>query len=423
MREITSITMTTVSAWRSRDFRRIWGATTSSALGNEVGELALPVLALVWLGASAEELSMVRAATFLPYLLLTLWLGVVVDRYRRRALLITAEAVSACTLLTIGGLALLGTLTIPVLVVAAALLGSMAVLHMLADFSFVPLVVSREQLADANARITATQSAIGIGGSGVGGALVQWLSAPIAIGLNGVGRLAAVVLLYRVRTQEPVPEPSGASTLAQAWEGLVTLGHHRVVRALAAEATAWNLGNEVFMLAMTVAVVQERSDGPLMLGVIFMAGGVGAFLGASLSARLTSAFGYGRSLITAMALGNTAPLLGVLLAPDTSTRSLVLLGVAFVASGVGIGVANSQAVTVRQLCVAEHLRGRVNAAYRMLSWGALALGALLAGWLVTAWAWWPAAIAGTTLMAVSTLPVAVSPVRRMQGLTDHPSTP
>ena len=107
MREITSITMTTVSAWRSRDFRRIWGATTSSALGNEVGELALPVLALVWLGASAEELSMVRAATFLPYLLLTLWLGVVVDRYRRRALLITAEAVSACTLLTIGGLSLI----------------------------------------------------------------------------------------------------------------------------------------------------------------------------------------------------------------------------------------------------------------------------------------------------------------------------
>lgn len=177
------------------------------------------------------------------------------------------------------------------------------------------------------------------------------------------------------------------------------------------------------MLAMTVAVVQERSDGPLMLGVIFMAGGVGAFLGASLSARLTSAFGYGRSLITAMALGNTAPLLGVLLASDTSTRSLVLLGVAFVASGVGIGVANSQAVTVRQLCVAEHLRGRVNAAYRMLSWGALALGALLAGWLVTAWAWWPAAIAGTTLMAASTLPVAVSPARRMQGLTDHLSTP
>ena len=82
--------MTRVSAWRSRDFRRLWGASTASALGGEIGELALPVLALVWLGASAEELSWVRAATFLPYLLLTLWLGVLVDRWRRRRLMITA---------------------------------------------------------------------------------------------------------------------------------------------------------------------------------------------------------------------------------------------------------------------------------------------------------------------------------------------
>jgi len=96
--QLTFVDVRTVSAWRNRNFRCIWGATTVSALGSEVGELALPVLALVWLDASAEELSFVRAATFLPYLVLTLWLGVVVDRYRRRPLLIGAEAVSACVL-------------------------------------------------------------------------------------------------------------------------------------------------------------------------------------------------------------------------------------------------------------------------------------------------------------------------------------
>ncbi|MFQ6486079.1 MFS transporter [Brachybacterium epidermidis] len=410
--------MTKVTAWSSRDFRRIWGATTASALGNEVGELALPVLALVWLGASAEELSWVRVATFLPYLALTLWIGVLVDRHPRRPLLIGAEAVSACVLLTTAGLALVGSLTIPMLIAAAAVLGSMAVLHMLADFSFVPLVVSREQLADANARITATQSAIGIGGSGVGGALVQWMSAPFAVALNGIGRFVAVALICRVRTPEPTPEPSTDSTLRQASKGLAALARHRVVRSLAAEATAWNLGNEVLMLALTVAVVQGHPSGPLALGVILMAGGIGAFLGASLSAQLTATFGYGRSLIAAMALGNTAPLLGVLLASDTSTRSLVVLGVALLASGVGVGVANSQAVTVRQLTVPEPLRGRVNAAYRMLSWGALAIGALLAGSLVTTWSWWPAAIVGATLMAASTLPVALSPVRGMRDLAD-----
>jgi len=153
--------------------------------------------------------------------------------------------------------------------------------------------------------------------------------------------------------------------------------------------------------------------------VILMAGGVGASMGAGLSARLTAAFGYGRSLIAALTLGNTAPLLGVLLASDTSTRSLAFLGVAFLVSGLGVGVANSQAVTVRQLTVPDTLRGRVNAAYRMLFWGALAIGALLAGSVVAAWAWRPAAVAGATLMAISTLPVVFSPVRGMRDLTHH----
>lgn len=408
----------TVSAWRNRDFRRVWGASASAALGSEIGELAMPVLALVWLGASAQELSWVRAATFLPYLLLTLWLGVVVDRYRRRPLLIGAEAVNGMVLLTVAGLALVGWLTIPMLVAATFLLGSMSVLHMLADFSFLPQVVTRQQLPDANARITATHSAIGIGGSGVGGALVQALTAPIAVAINGAGRVVAVVLLRRVATVEEPPQAAQSSALSQAKEGLVTLGRHRVVRALAAEATFWNLGNELFMLALTVSVISTRDDGPLALGLILMAGGAGAFAGASLSARLTARFGYGPSLITALILGNTAPLLGILLARDTTTRSLVILAIAFILSGLGIGVANSQAVTVRQLTVPQHLRGRVNAAYRLLSWGALSVGALLAGLAVTTLTAWHTALIGTALMTVSTLPVVLSPVRRMKELTD-----
>lgn len=413
---LTSILVMTVSAWRSRDFRRVWGASTSAALGSEIGELAMPVLALVWLGASAQELSWVRAATFLPYLLLTLWLGVLVDRYRRRPLLIGAETVNGLVLLTVAGLALAGWLTVPVLVVSTFVLGSMSVLHMLADFSFVPQIVTKSQLPDANARITATHSAIGIGGAGVGGALVQALTAPVAVGINGVGRVVAVLLLRRIDTIEEPPQPAQTSAWTQAKEGMSTLVRHRVVRALATEATLWNLGNELFMLALTVSIISARGDGPLVLGLVLMAGGVGAFTGASLSAKLTRRFGYGHSLIAALLLGNTAPLVGVLLARDTSLRSLLILACAFLLSGLGIGVANSQAVTVRQLTVPEHLRGRVNAAYRLLSWGALSVGALLAGLSIQALSTWPTAVIGTALMAISTLPVALSPVRRMREL-------
>lgn len=86
--------MMTVSAWRSREYRRVWASGAVAGLGGEIGDLALPVLALTTLAASAQEMSWVKAALYLPYLVLTLWLGVLVDRRRRRPLMIGAELAS-----------------------------------------------------------------------------------------------------------------------------------------------------------------------------------------------------------------------------------------------------------------------------------------------------------------------------------------
>lgn len=410
--------MKTVTAWSSPDYRKVWGAGAVAGLGAEIGDLALPVLALVTLGASAQEMSWVRAAMYLPYLLLTLWLGVVVDRYRRRRMMIGAELVSALLLVSMAALALTGLLGIPMLVVFTFLIGSLAVLHSLADFSFLPHVVTAEQLPDANARVTATESAIDIGGSGLGGALVQAVTAPVALLINGIASVTSALLLWRVRTDEPAPDRQEANAVTQAGQGLAALWRNRSVRGLAVEATTWNLGNEVFMLAVTVAILTSRPDGPLALGLVLMAGGVGAFIGAAFSARLTARFGYGPSLIGALIVGNTAPLLGMLAARDTTLASLAVLAAAFLASGLGVGVANSQAVTVRQLAVDEVIRGRVNAAYRLLSWGALPVGALAAGLTVELAGLWLAGVIGAAVMALSSLAVILSPVRRMRDLVD-----
>jgi MFS family permease len=115
-------------------------------------------------------------------------------------------------------------------------------------------------------------------------------------------------------------------------------------------------------------------------------------------------------------VGNTAPLLGVLAAMASPSSAVVLLCVAFALSGVGIGVANSQATAIRQMAISADLRGRVNAGYRLLSWGALSVGALLGGVLTTALGPLPAAAIGTLLMACATIPIACSPVRRMRAL-------
>lgn len=410
-------TVTETSAWASTEFRALWRASTMSVAGSEVGELAVPVLALVVLHASPTELSWVRVAQFAPFLLLTLPLGVLVDRRPRRRLMVQADLLRGVLLLTVAGLALTAVLSVPVLVALVAVVGACTVLYTMADFSFLPQVLTPTQLPDGNARITATHSALGIGGQGVGGALVQVITAPWALVVNGLAYLGSALFLRQVRTVEEQPAPATEPGWAAAWAGVRALCRHRRVRALAAEATIWNLGNELLMLSVIILVVRTYDLGPLVLGLVLTAGGVGAFAGSALSARLTRAVGYGPGLVAAMLVGNSAPLAVVALTSGSTWRVL-LLAAAFLVSGVGIGVANSQAVTVRQLAVPEALRGRVNAAYRFLSWGALAVGALGAGLLVDTAGAYRGAVVGAVVMACATIPVALSPVRRMRSTVD-----
>lgn len=401
------------SAWSSTDFRALWRASTLSTAGAEIGEIALPVLALLVLNASPTDLSWVRVAQFAPFLLLTLPLGVLADRKPRRRLMVRADVIRGVLLLTIAGLALGGALSVPVLIAIVAVLGACTVLYSMADFSLLPHLLSAEQLPDGNARLTATQSALAVGGQGLGGALVQAVTAPWALVVNGVAYLGSALSLLQITTSDQRPPPVAESSLTAAWAGVKALWRHRRVRALAAEATIWNLGNEILMLSLLVLVLRTYDLGPLVLGLILMAGGVGAFAGSALSARLTRAVGYGPGLVGALVLGNTAPLTVIVLSAGTPWR-LVVLASAFVVSGLGMGVANSQAATVRQLSVPERLRGRVNAAYRLLSWGALAVGAIGAGQLIDAVGAHHAAVVGATVMACATIPVVLSPVRRMR---------
>ncbi|SDE08362.1 MFS transporter [Auraticoccus monumenti] len=407
------------NAWQVPRFRRVWGAGAAAGLGAEIGELAIPVLAVVTLGASAAELSWVRAALLLPYLLLTLWLGVLVDRLPRRPLLVLADLARGVLLLAVCVLALGGWLTIPVLVAAAALIGSLTVLYALADFSFLPEVVPEGALIDANAKITATQSVIGVAGNGVGGLLVQVLTAPVALVLNALGYLASGALIASVRVPDSRPARRGrSSVLAEARAGTGHLLRHPVLRVLVAEAALWNLGNEVLMIALVVLLLHELALGPLVLGLVLMATGTGAFVGSLYSRRLTARFGYGRSLVASLLLGNSAPLVGVLLLQLGGWVGIALLAGTFLVSGSGIGIANSQAVSLRQLAVPGELRGRVNAGYRLVSWGALSIGAIGGGVLTTATGPLTAALVGTAAMALATVPVALSRVRSLVHVED-----
>ena len=188
--------------WSNRSFRRLWFASTVSSFGSEVAELALPLLALLTLSASAAEVGLLRVAQFLPFLLATLaarsagrppahgiasrswwartWVGSCSSR-RSRSPCGSASPGSSCS----------------TCVVFAA--GILTVLYQIADFAFLPSVVDRHQLVDANGKIAASQSANEIGGRGLGGLLIQAISAPVAVAVNAVAFLVSALCLRRIK--------------------------------------------------------------------------------------------------------------------------------------------------------------------------------------------------------------------------------
>jgi MFS family permease len=416
---MTTVTETR-SVWSNRGFRRVWTASTVSSFGSEVAELALPLLALTTLSATAAEVGLLRVAQFLPFLLATLPLGLLVDRRRRQrlALMIGADLGRFVLIGAIPVTVWLGVARIEWLYALVFTAGLLTVLYQIADFAFLPSVVDRDQLVDANGKISASQSANEIGGRGLGGLLVQAISAPVAVVVNALAFLVSGLTLRGVPVNEPeLAEESRQSAGREVVEGLRIALRHRYVRVLLGEATTFNLFNEMFVLGLLIFAVRELDLGPAMVGLVFTAGGIGSFVGAWFGSRMTARFGYGRVLLITLALGNTAPL-GVALAEPAGTAAPAVLCAVFVVMGVGIGVANVHAVTLRQTAVAESVRGRVNAAYRLISWGAIPVGAAAGGFLAAHVGAETTMIAGAGGMVLATLWVAFSAVPRLRSIEE-----
>lgn len=172
------------------------------------------------------------------------------------------------------------------------------------------------------------------------------------------------------------------------------------------------------MLALAVHVLAGLTAGPLIFGAVVTCGGIGALVGSLLNPRLTKRFGYGRSLLASLIVGNTAPLIGMVIVAFLPTVLIPGLAVAFLLSGLGSGVADSQSTSIRQLALPAELRGRVNAGYRLASWGALSIGAILGGALITFIGPVGSAVSGAALMALATMPIALSPVRGIREINE-----
>lgn len=247
------------SAWRNPNFRRLWLSSSVSWFGSEISELALPLLAVITLSASAAEVGLLRTAQFLPFLLATLPFGLLVDRRRRLPLMIGADVGRFLLIASIPILAWAHAAQMALVYVIVFAAGLLTVLYQLADFAFLPRVVPTELLLDANGKLTATQSAAEVSGRGIGGLLVQAISAPFAVLLDAISYLVSAIGLRGLRIEEPGPDRSAPRRLMrrEVAEGLRVVFGNRYVRPLLGEATTFNFFNELFILGLILFTVRD----------------------------------------------------------------------------------------------------------------------------------------------------------------------
>jgi MFS family permease len=368
--------------WRNPDFVHLWAAQTVSIFGSLVTRTALPFVAILVLDASPFQVALIGIAELVPAFVVGLVAGAWVDRLKRRPILIAADLGRAGLVLTIPLFAFLDVLRIEHLYVVAALTSILTVFFDVAYQSYLPSLVRRDELVEGNSKLTASASVAEFGAFGIGGWLVQWLTAPYAILVDAVTFLWSAVFVSRIRRPEPPPATTEGRQpiLREIVEGLRFVYRNPVLRALGSSTALFALSGRMFGAVFLFYVASDLGFKPGLLGVIFAIGGATSFIGAVTTGRITRRLGIGPALIAALpmiALGR----LMVVAAADTSWLAVALLIAQQFVSDPFWTLYEISHVSVRQASTPDRWQGRMNASLQSLDFGGMLIGALLGGWL------------------------------------------
>ena len=404
--------------WRHGDFLRLWSAETISQFGTQITFLALPLVAILVLDASAFEVAALSTVEFLPFLLFTLLAGVWVDRLPRRPILIVADFGRAAALASVPLAAVLDVLTLAQLYAVAFLTGILTVFFDVAYQSYLPSLVGRDQLVEGNSRLETSRSVAAIGGPGFAGVLVELITAPYAILADAVSFVGSGVFVLKIRRREaPARSEDEPKTRmrAELAEGLRYVLRHPYLRPQAICTASSNFFSNVIFAIFVVYAVRELRLSPAVIGIVLGVGNVGALMGAFVAGRASRRLGVGRATI-ASALLFGPPTLLVPLAPQA--QPIPFLVASGLISALGIVVYNITQVSLRQAITPERMQGRMNAIMRFMVWGTIPLGSLsggaLASWIGLRPTLWIGAI-GSTL---TFLPIVLSPLRSLRDVPE-----
>ncbi|MET8784130.1 MFS transporter [Streptomyces sp. NPDC004589] len=408
--------------WRDADFRRLWVGQTASQLGEHTSLVVLPLFAVLMLHAGAGQLGVLRAVGQTPILLLSLFVGAWVDRWRTRTLMVLADAGRALALGAAAVTGLLAGLGLPALFVVAFAVGALSVFFDVAYQASLVRLVARDQLVRGNSALEGSRSAAQIGGPALGGVLVSVLSAPIAVASSAVLFALSFLSIRRIDRSESIPERSERPP--RVWrrihEGLRFVAGDASLRTVCLASAAFQFFFAAVMTVYLLFLPRDLHLSGTAVGLALAATGPGALLGSLLAARLPSRFGHGAVLVSAAALGDGVFLFVPALHGTSVVTVPALLTVNFV-FGTFSQLVNVTVMAVRQTVTPDGMQGRAAATINFVGMGLTPLGSLLGGFLAEAWGTRTSLLATALGMLVSPALMALSPLGRLGRTLPVPS--
>ena len=408
--------------WRNRDFRLLWASLTLTHFGGQIAFLALPLTAAILLNATAFEMGVLMALEALPFALFGLFTGVLVDRSRKLPLIIGADIGCGLALLAVPIAAWMGVLSMPVLYVTGFLVGTGGLVSWAAYQVFMTERVGRKNLVEASAKIALSESSAQLIGPGVAGMAIQWLTAPFAILLDAISFFVSAWMLRSIEpgaADTPKARRNAASIWTEIGEGLRLIWRNKVLRSIVWVLGLWNLLRHMYLAVIILFATRDLALSPAVVGLIWMAGGLGC-LGASFFVqRVNVRLGVGGAMLGGLFLTGLAwGLIALTQRGNFATGLSLAAGILALDFGSTLFFINYLAL--RQAVTPDHLLGRVISTMIFFTVATAPLGALLGGALGE----WLGLRATLTITAVSGVVLGLmlmrlSPLAAMRVLPQH----
>ncbi|MEV2263097.1 MULTISPECIES: MFS transporter [Streptomyces] len=395
-------------------FWRFWFSSTMSRTGSNITAVALPLVALSTLNASTFQVTLLAAASQAAWLFLGLPAGVIVQKLPLRGLQVSMDLVCAVAMGSIPVAWWLDSLTFGHLLFTALITSLATVLFEIASATFLPELVSKEELTSRNSLMSATEAVTQTGGPSVSGLLIKVFGAANVLVIDSISYLVSAVTLWTLPERRPKALPQ-VPVGALIREGCAFVMRHPVMRPCAIWATVNNFFTAALMALTPLYLVREAGASPTLVGLVIAADGAGALLGSMVTTRLAARFGTARAIIVSGVVGGAL----ALVIPMTTTQGDIgffIAGNAAVAMAIVIGSILTR--THRQVESPPELLSRVMATVRFISWGALPLGALLSGVLADSLGLRPALWTVCAGFLLAPLVLIMSTVRKLRDLSE-----